>query len=214
VSSRKAISSIIDLIAMIIENASPELSAERVAELLGRDSVLMKIVSEGSATTKWAGAPGAGPTGLKEEHCYECSTVHLGTAKILIREALERFDRGGPAEVIVEKLRRAYEELIGAEDDLRGVHDDRTRQLLNKVKDVRKFMYDHGLLVEPRRELVAQALSKVVDVADEVYKELEVRKERLIKYLRQLKEKISKAEEELSKPRRVTESPVEATGSR
>jgi len=115
-----------------------------------------------------------------EHYCFECATMHLGTAKVLLREAVERFDRGGPKEVIAEKVRRAYEELLGAEDDLRSVYDQRVRELHNKVEDVRKWVYRSGLLASPSKELAAEALSRLSKVSEEVYRELEAKKDRLL----------------------------------
>jgi len=75
---------------------------------------------------------------VPEGYCFECATSHLGVAKVLLRKAVERFDKGGPKEVVEEKVRRAYEELLGAEDDLRSVSGPKIKELHNEVEDVRK----------------------------------------------------------------------------
>lgn len=174
----------IDMIATAIENTPPKIGEERLRAVLGpRPSPSL-------------------PPGRREAYCYECATSHLGIAKVTLREALERFDRGGQNvdEVVKEKVWRAYEELLGAEDDLRAVSDRRIVELHNKVEDVRKWLYRSGTLAEPTREAVAEALRRVSAVSDEVHKELEVRKERFLELVRRLSSQSSQSSQPSKAP--------------
>lgn len=191
---KRLLNSVIDLIATTVENMPVRLSEERLRELLGPNPMLAEMLRPPQPQTS------ALPPETRESYCYECATQHLGLARVTLREALERFDRGGQnvSEIVREKLRKAYEELLGAEDDLRSVSDKRTLELHNRVEDIRKWLYRSGVLVNPTRESVAQALSKVSEVSDEVYKELEARKDKLLNFIRQAKDKLSQLERRLS----------------
>jgi hypothetical protein len=184
---------VVDLIATAIESSSPRISDERLRELLGPSPVLPQYLGETKSQSPL-------PPDKQESYCYECATQHLGLARVTLREALERFDRGGQnvPEIVKEKLRKAYEELLGAEDDLRAISDKRTLELHNKVEDIRKWLYRSGVLVNPTREAVAQALSKVSEVSDEVYRELEARRDKLLNFIRQAKERLSQLERRLA----------------
>ena len=151
-----------------------------------------------------------GRSSIPEAYCFECATMHLGVAKVLLREAVERFDRGGPKEVIEEKVRRAYEELLGAEDDLRSVSDPRVKELHNKVEDLRKWVYRSGLLASPSKELVAEALSRLSKISEEVYEEVEARKEKLLLGLKKLKERIEEVERRLASQREAAPQAAQA----
>jgi hypothetical protein len=183
---------VVDLIATAIENSPPRISDERLRELLGPSPVLPQYLETKSQPPL--------PPDKQESYCYECATQHLGLARVTLREALERFDRGGQnvPEIVKEKLRKAYEELLGAEDDLRAISDKRTLELHNKVENIRKWLYRSGVLVNPTREAVAQALSKVSEVSDEVYRELETRRDKLLNFIRQAKERLSQLERRLA----------------
>jgi hypothetical protein len=184
----RIIRSAVDLLATIIESA-PTKAEREFSRLL-------------SASTPPPEAPRshiATPPGTSEEqYCLDCASKHLGTAKVLLREALQRAEKGEPRESVLGKVRGAYEELMGAEDDTLAVRDEGIRRLNSLIRDVRKWLFDSGAIVEPDKRLIAEALERVSKVNDEVYREYEARRRRLREYLREARQKIERLEEALS----------------
>jgi gas vesicle protein len=176
----------------------------RIASILGQDSMLRKLLTNPTAEVTYTHSHSgevshrATPQGVSEEHyCLDCCSKHLGTAKILLREALQRADKGEPKEAILAKVRGAYEELMGAEDDSQALSDERIRQLNSMIRDTRKWFFNSGVITEVDKSKIVEAFNKVSKLNDEVYKELEVRKERLKEFLQKTKEKIEQLQEKL-----------------
>jgi len=191
---KRLVSSVTDLVATLIENAPVKYSEEKLVKLLGPNPVLPQLLSSSQERSHIATPPG-----VSEEHyCYDCASKHLGTAKILIREALQRAEKGEPREAVLEKIRGAYEELMGAEDDTMSLSDERTRQINSMIRDTRKWFFDTGVIVEPDKNKIAEALSRVSRLNDEVYHELERRRERLKEFIGKAKEKLEELEAKIS----------------
>jgi len=191
----RIVSTFIDLIADAIENLKPSISEEKLKKLLGTSPVLTQVFSASSGERSHI----ATPPGTSEEHyCYDCASKHLGTAKILAREALQRAEKGEPREAVLEKIRGAYEELMGAEDDTMSLSDERTRQINSMIRDTRKWFFDTGVIIEPDKSKIAEALSRISKLNDEVYTELERRKARLKEFIGKAKERLEQLEAKIS----------------
>jgi hypothetical protein len=204
----RLINAAIDVVALLIENAPVRIDEKRLAEILGPNPVSTQFFAI-NPTTQPISTPEvkqgasklshiATPPGVSEEHyCYDCASKHLGTAKVLLREALQRAVKGEPKEAILEKVRGAYEELMGAEDDTQALSDERTRQINAMIRDVRKWFYDTGVIVDTDQNKIAEALSKVDMLNNEVYTEIERRKARLKEFLTKVEEKVKELKEKV-----------------
>jgi hypothetical protein len=191
----RIVSTFIDLIADAIENSKPSISEEKLNRLLGPSPVLTQVFSTSSGERSHI----ATPPGVSEEHyCLTCLSKHLGTAKILIREALQRAEKGEPREAVLEKVRGAYEELMGAEDDSQALSDERIRQINSQIRDLRHWFFDTGVIVEPDKNKIAEALGRISKLNDEVYKEYEARKQRLKEFIGKAKERLEQLEAKIS----------------
>lgn len=79
------------------------------------------------------------------DYCIECSVKHSQTAKVLMREALQRAEAGDPnQEGVKEKVRGAVEELCGLEDDTTTVSNEMVSALNISARELRKFIYTKG----------------------------------------------------------------------
>lgn len=59
------------------------------------------------------------------DYCIECTVKHGQTAKVLMKEALQRAEANGPqSEGVKEKVKGVVEELMGIEDDTKTVTDN------------------------------------------------------------------------------------------
>ncbi|MEM4977398.1 MAG: hypothetical protein QXT64_08750, partial [Desulfurococcaceae archaeon] len=129
---------------------------------------------------------------------HNCMSKHLGTAKILMREALQRAEKGEPSESVLAKVRGAYEELMGAEDDSQAINDEGIRRLNSLTRDLRKWFFDSGLLTTVNKAMIAEGFKRVSELNEQVYRELELRKERLREFIGKAKKKLEQLEESLS----------------
>lgn len=76
------------------------------------------------------------------DYCIECSVKHSQTAKVLMREALQRAEVGDPGlEGVKEKVRGVVEELCGLEDDTTTVKNESVTTLNTMARELRKFIY-------------------------------------------------------------------------
>jgi len=79
------------------------------------------------------------------EYCIECSVKHSQTAKVLMREALQRAETGKPGDAgVQEKVRGVVEELCGLEDDTDTVSNEMVTTLNTSARALRKFIYAKG----------------------------------------------------------------------
>jgi len=73
---------------------------------------------------------------------HNCSEKHGQTAKVLLKEALQRAEAdGSDSEGVVEKVRGVAEELSGFEDDTNTVDNPNVLVLNNMAREIRKAIY-------------------------------------------------------------------------
>jgi len=76
------------------------------------------------------------------DYCLECSVKHSQTAKVLMREALQRAEATSPSSLgVQEKIRGVVEELVGMEDDTDTVKNEKVSTLNSLSRTLRKFIY-------------------------------------------------------------------------
>jgi hypothetical protein len=195
----RLINAVIDLFAIVIDNAPRRISEERLSQLLGSNPVLPQLLGTPRSQPETPRSHIATPEGVSEEHyCLDCMSKHLGTAKILIREALQRADANESKEAILGKVRGAYEELMGAEDDSQALKDERIRALNSQTRELRKWFFDNGVLVDTDKAKIAEAMNRISALNDAVYQELEARRERLKEFIGKAKKRLNELEEKLN----------------
>ncbi|MEM1750725.1 MAG: hypothetical protein QW088_07405 [Desulfurococcaceae archaeon] len=120
------------------------------------------------------------PGQTREDACAECLERHYAKAHGLLEEA-ERFSlkHGKITPEAREKIRRAIEEIVTAEDDLgTEVRDEEMRKALEEIKvmqrDVRKWAWAIGLTtvsesiedLRTMKDMVKKLLDKVYEAAE------------------------------------------------
>lgn len=76
------------------------------------------------------------------DYCLECCEKHSQTAKVLMREALQRAQADGPdSSGVIEKVRGVIEELSGYEDDTTTVDNENVTELNSLSRILRKYIY-------------------------------------------------------------------------
>lgn len=76
------------------------------------------------------------------DYCIECSVKHGQTAKVLMREALQRARAENPAsEGVKEKIQGVVEELVGFEDDTNTIQNENVQKLNTAARELRKHVY-------------------------------------------------------------------------
>ena len=112
------------------------------------------------------------------EYCVECALKHSQTAKVLMREALQRAEADNPqTEGVKEKVRGVVEELSGMEDDTKAEKNERVIQLNSAVREIRKYIFSTqaeigGADLDSLKE-IKQKLDGLVDETYEVREEEE-----------------------------------------
>lgn len=76
------------------------------------------------------------------DYCLECCNKHSQTASMLMTEALQRAESGGPGlPGVQEKVRAAVREITGFEDDTETVHNHAVMELNTMARALRKHIY-------------------------------------------------------------------------
>ena len=79
------------------------------------------------------------------KYCIECAVKHSLTAKIAMKEAIQRAYAGDPGlEGVKEKVRVAVEELCGLDLDTETVDNEMVAALNTSSRALRKFIYTTG----------------------------------------------------------------------
>ena len=109
----------------------------------------------------------------KLDYCVECCSKHSQTAKVLIREAIQRAQADSPSSPgVLEKVRRAVDELMGFDDDSDTVKNEKVSTLNSLSRTLRKFIYAKkaeigGASLEDLRE-IKDMMDKLVDATYQV----------------------------------------------
>lgn len=78
-------------------------------------------------------------------YCVECGVKHSQTAKVLMREAIQRAEAASPSSIgVMEKVRGVVEELCGFEDDTEQTGPDQNMEVTSlntAARSLRKFIY-------------------------------------------------------------------------
>ena len=86
--------------------------------------------------------------GESVRYCGECLSKHSGTAKVLLREAVQRAEADGVSnEGVQEKVRDVVAEFGGAEYDSSSVANERIRALDQRMRTLRRKIQNTGLEV-------------------------------------------------------------------
>jgi len=76
------------------------------------------------------------------DYCLECCNKHSQTASMLMTEALQRAEAGGPGlPGVQEKVRAAVREITGFEDDTETVNNPAVMELNTMARALRKHIY-------------------------------------------------------------------------
>lgn len=112
----------------------------------------------------------------KVSYCLECSEKHGATAKVFMREALQRVEACSctDSDGVLEKVRGVIEELSGMEDDTQTTENQKVTALNSLARDIRKEIFAlkaevGGASIEDLRGIK----EKIDALAEQVY---EVRK--------------------------------------
>jgi len=106
------------------------------------------------------------------DYCIECAVKHGQTAKVSMREALQRAEsEGNPAsEGVKEKIRDIVEELTGTEKDTDTALENENITMLNThARDLRKYIYSTkasigGADIDTLREIKARVDQLVAEI--------------------------------------------------
>ncbi|MDI6860307.1 MAG: hypothetical protein QMC85_07415, partial [Methanocellales archaeon] len=80
---------------------------------------------------------------MELDYCLECLEKHTQTAKVLMREAIQRAEADGiSSKGVQEKMRGVVEELVGAEDDSDTVTNARVRALNKRIRSLRQKIWE------------------------------------------------------------------------
>jgi len=103
-------------------------------------------------------------------YCLECLLKHSQTAKVLMREALQRAEAGTPRVTgVQEKVRGVVEELCGFEDDSDTLENEGVTGLNTMARELRKYIYTSraeigGASMEQLRE-IKRMVDQLVDAS-------------------------------------------------
>lgn len=110
----------------------------------------------------------------KESYCVECAEKHGQTAKVFMREALQRAEvcGNGSCEGVVEKIRGVLEELAGFEADTQTTENESVTALNTIVRETRKQIFamqaEVGQANMDQLRVLNEVISRLVDKTYEV----------------------------------------------
>lgn len=106
------------------------------------------------------------------DYCIECAVKHSQTAKVLMREALQRAEADTPrTEGVKEKVRGVVEELSGMEDDTKAEKNEKVIQLNSAVRELRKHIFStQAEIGGADLETLKEIKQKLDGLVDEIYK--------------------------------------------
>lgn len=109
----------------------------------------------------------------KVSYCLECSEKHGSTAKVLMREGINRAEASGSAaaEGVLEKIRGVVEELSGFEDDTDTTESDDVMALNNEAREIRKLIYaSKAEIGGADLDTLKEIKNKIDSLLEDVYK--------------------------------------------
>ena len=154
------------------------------------------------ATAPMPAKPERGPTAesTNVSYCLECENKHLNTAKVLLREAIQRAEAREPTAAVLEKVRGVAVELAGAEDDSNApTAPSDVRSINAAVRDLRKRMWVSGLEVEPKLEGLKETYRGVDGILTQTYEAAGRRRAEMDKVLAELEKQIKSTREDLQR---------------
>jgi len=132
-----------------------------------------------------------------EGYCLECLHKHINTANVLIREALQRYDSKESQERVLEKVRAAVAELVGAEDDSK-FSTGRVAEINNKIRELRRYIWEKGYEFEvPSRDALMEIGDRVQKILKDLYDVAAERRSQIISFVKGIEEKARRIREEL-----------------
>jgi len=120
------------------------------------------------------------------DYCLECAEKHLQTAKVLLREAIQRYEACykntecvpccSENSAVLEKVRGAVAELAGCEDDTStNLNEPRIREINRRAREIRKEMWNKKLAFgEGTLEDLKETHGKIEQLANYVYEQPEI----------------------------------------
>ena len=112
------------------------------------------------------------PKGVSVDYCLECAEKHLRTAKVLLREAIQRAQKHGTKHpAVLEKIRDVVTELTGCEDDTDTTLDNKKVRKLNiTCRDLRKLIWNKKLSFgKATLQDLQQLYKQISQLADYIY---------------------------------------------
>jgi len=113
----------------------------------------------------------------KIDYCLECCEKHSQTARVLMREAIQRCQaKGCDTEGVKEKVKGVVEELMGIENDSTSVlNNERVDAINNVARLLWKDIYASGAeLGHATEEKLKEVKEKLDGLAELVYKTREI----------------------------------------
>lgn len=133
---------------------------EKLLEDVGRKTLDLEMVKagvEGGYGHEAKTYPGQSDV----DYCLECAVKHSQTASILMLEALQRAEAGGPGLAgVQEKVRGAVRELTGMEDDTETVNSTPVMALNTMARALRKHVY------ETKAEIGGASMEDIRDIKE------------------------------------------------
>jgi len=124
--------------------------------------------------------------GESADYCLECAEKHLQTARILLREALQRAEQclaESQCETcctskpqVLEKIRDAVAELTGCEDDTNTKLDEpRIREINRRTREIRRLIWEKKLAFgKGTLNDIKEIMMQIEELANYIYEQPEV----------------------------------------
>lgn len=110
--------------------------------------------------------------GTSIDYCMECAEKHIQTAKILIKEAIQRAEKLGTTHPsVLEKIRDTIAELTGCEDDTTTTLNNPKVAEINKTcRDLRRLIWQKKLAFgKATIQDLKQLYKKISNLTDNIY---------------------------------------------
>lgn len=108
----------------------------------------------------------------KDQYCEECMQKHGQTAKVFMKECLQRAEvcGNGSCEGVVEKVRGVAEELAGYESDSQSTQNPEIIALNAVAREIRKWIFSvGGEIGQASMEQLRELKEKIELLVDKTY---------------------------------------------